>query len=124
MKKQSKFKNWVLTVICGCVIGFVNGFFGAGGGMICVPLLEKVLKLSNQTSHATAIGVILPISVISAIVYSQKVDVQNLNLLWVTAGVMVGGIVGALLLKKLSSKVVRLVFALVMLSAGIWIVVR
>ena len=59
----------VLVVISSAAVGFVNGFFGGGGGMLLVPLLEKVLKCPVKKSHATAIAVILPISIASAITY-------------------------------------------------------
>ena len=59
----------LLLVLSGAVIGFLNGFFGGGGGMVCVPILEKVLGLDSKHSHATAIAVIFPLSLISAFIY-------------------------------------------------------
>ena len=38
-KKKGKFK--ILSYIGGILIGAVNGLFGAGGGIIAVPILEK-----------------------------------------------------------------------------------
>lgn len=118
MKKKNKKRFW-LTLGTGMIIGFINGFFGGGGGMVAVPLLEKALKLDNKRSHATAIAVILPISVVSSIVYALETRIDWINLLYVTIGVVAGGIVGAFLLKKLSGKVVRIIFVIIMLAAGI-----
>ncbi len=118
MKKKDKKRFW-LTLGTGMIIGFINGFFGGGGGMVAVPLLEKALKLDNKRSHATAIAVILPISVVSSIVYALETRIDWINLLYVTIGVVAGGIVGAFLLKKLSGKVVRIIFVIIMLAAGI-----
>ncbi len=103
----------------GGIIGFINGFFGGGGGMICVPLLQKALKRDTKASHASAIAIILPISVVSAITYIIGGSFD----LWVTVkagvGVIVGGILGALLLKKLNSGIVNVVFSLLMIAAGV-----
>lgn len=118
MKKKDKKRFW-LTLGTGMIIGFINGFFGGGGGMVAVPLLEKALKLDNKRSHATAIAVILPISVVSSIVYALETRIDWINLLYVIIGVVAGGIVGAFLLKKLSGKVVRIIFVIIMLAAGI-----
>ena len=118
MKKKDKKRFW-LTLGTGMIIGFINGFFGGGGGMVAVPLLEKAIKLDNKRSHATAIAVILPISVVSSIVYALETRIDWINLLYVTIGVVAGGIVGAFLLKKLSGKVVRIIFVIIMLAAGI-----
>ena len=41
---MKKIKDKFKLILSGLTIGIVNGFFGGGGGMICVPLLEKILK--------------------------------------------------------------------------------
>ncbi len=122
-KKQNQqkltFKSKLILMLCGAVIGFINGFFGGGGGMVCVPLLEKVLHLPNKYSHATAIVVILPISFISAVIYFLSGNLQSIPFLTVGAGVLVGGIVGSFALKFLPPKFVRVIFVLVMFAGGI-----
>ncbi len=101
------------------VIGFINGFFGGGGGMICVPLLEKMLHLDNKYSHATAIAVILPISFVSAIIYTLGGHIETVPFLTVGIGVLLGGVAGSFLLKFLPSKTIRIIFVFVMLAGGI-----
>ena len=109
----------VLQVSGGLLIGFINGFFGGGGGMLCVPLLEKVLAEPTKKAHATAILVILPVSVASAIVYAVSGSFSWLPVLTVSGGVLAGGIAGALLLKKLPAFIVGIVFAVLMIAAGV-----
>ena len=111
--------KWLIIVGAGALIGFLNGFFGGGGGMVAVPVLEKVLKIDNKKSHATAMAVIFPLSIISGVIYALKTNIVWLNLLYVSIGVVAGGIVGAILLKKLNGKVVRIIFTVIMLAAGI-----
>ena len=112
-------KEKVILLLCGTLIGIVNGFFGGGGGMICVPLLEKVLHLDNKYSHATAIVVILPISFVSAIIYLLSGNLESVPFLTVGSGVVLGGIVGSFALKFLPAKVIRGIFVFVMLAGGI-----
>ena len=66
---MQKNKNIFLSVILGLIIGFINGFFGGGGGMVVVPLLTKHYKLEQKEAQATAIAVMLPICIASAIIY-------------------------------------------------------
>ena len=61
-------KKIIILSIAGVFIGAINGFFGGGGGMVCVPVL-LLLGLVNQRAQATAILIMLPISIASAIVY-------------------------------------------------------
>lgn len=117
--KRTKLFDKIMLIILGGVIGFLNGFFGGGGGMICVPTLEKALKLDNKHAHATAIAVIFPLSLISSAIYVFKGAIESLPLLTIGLGVVVGGIIGAIALKILPSKLIRIIFSLVMLAGGV-----
>ena len=116
MKKVLKH---ALNLFLAALIGCVNGFFGGGGGMLCVPFLEKVIKMPTKKAHATAIAIIAPITLFSACVYLFKGAAPFPELWYSTGGVVAGGIVGALLLNKLPSGIVGGVFALMMAAAGI-----
>ena len=48
--------------LIGIVTGAANGLFGAGGGTILVPALEKFLKIEAHKAHATALAAIFPLS--------------------------------------------------------------
>lgn len=109
----------LLLVLSGAVIGFLNGFFGGGGGMVCVPMLEKVLGLDSKHSHATAIAVIFPLSLISAFIYVINGVIESLPLLTVGLGVVLGGILGSYALKFLPPKAIKIIFALIMFVGGI-----
>lgn len=101
------------------MIGFVNGFFGGGGGMLCVPLLEKILGEETKRAHATAILVILPISIASAVTYLFRGYFSLPVMLGTSGGVVTGGVLGALLLKKLPAFAVGMVFAVMMIAVGV-----
>ncbi|MEI3522967.1 MAG: sulfite exporter TauE/SafE family protein [Anaerotignum sp.] len=55
--------------LTGLVTGFVNGLFGSGGGTLVVPAMERFLHVETHKAHATAIAVILPLSVLSLLIY-------------------------------------------------------
>lgn len=116
---MKKFFKVLLNVLLSALIGCVNGFFGGGGGMLCVPFLEKAAGLPTKKAHATAIAVIAPITLFSACVYLFKGAAPFPQLWYSVGGVTAGGIAGALLLKKLPSWLVGGVFALMMMAAGI-----
>ena len=117
--REKKHLREFFLVIGGIFTGFVNGYFGAGGGMLAVPLLNYAARLNTKQAHATAIAVILPLSVVSSIVY-VKSGALDLNIFPpVLVGTVLGGIVGALLLNFLNSKILTTIFYLTMLVAGI-----
>ncbi len=104
-------------------IGFVSGFFGSGGGLLCVPALEKLCGLGARRAHATTIAIILPISVISLVIYMTHNPINYISVGLVTLGVIVGGFLGAMLLKKLNERVINWIFIVVLLLAGVRMVV-
>ena len=102
---------------CGVAVGLANSLFGGGGGMLAVPLLQKV-GYTEKKAHATAILVILPVSVFSFLLYFFR-GLYDFSVLVPTAiGVTAGGALGAALLGKLPTKTVNTVFALLQAAAG------
>ncbi len=114
-----KLKKNLLLILTGAVTGIVSGFFGGGGGMMVVPMLVLINKSKQKTAHATAIAIMLPIIIVGAIVNVLGGHFELKSGLPTSIGVFVGGILGALLLKKINNKVLVKLFAIVMLVAGI-----
>ncbi len=104
-------------IACGTLVGAANSLFGGGGGMIAVPLLQKT-GLREKIAHATAILIILPVSLLSFIVYALRGYYRADVLIPTALGVSFGGYLGARLLGNLSTEKVNLTFALLQLAAG------
>ena len=85
----------------GVISGVISGLFAAGGGMIVVPALIHIFKLEDAKARATSVFAILPMVVVSGLFYYKK-DYIDWNL----------GIIGAKLLKKMSSKTLRILFVI------------
>lgn len=118
-QKKLTAKTVVLCIAVGLILGFVNGFLGGGGGMLCVPLLVFALGLPDKRAHATAILIMLPISLVSFAVYAYNMRIEWELALFVVLGSVAGGFIGSILLKKLSNSWVRAIFALIMIGAGL-----
>ena len=119
----SKVKEKLTYILSGIAIGVINGFFGGGGGMICVPVLEKLLKLDSKHSHATALAVIFPISFCSGIIYLISGNLNWKIFAFVVVGFVLGGIFGAYFLKKLNNDVIRIIFTIVVFVAGVKLII-
>ncbi len=97
-------------IIIGTLTGILNGLFGAGGGSVVVPAMERFLNIDEKKSHSTAIAIILMMSVVSSVTYINK-GFFNFKL-WalVSVGGIVGGFVGAKLLGKIPKKWLKILF--------------
>lgn len=118
-RKTAHNKNMkiLLNIFWGIPIGFINGFFGSGGGVCAVYILKKFLKVEDKKAHATAIGIILPLSCASLFMYSKGgFDLKTIFLC--SSGGAIGGFLGAKFLSKIPKKWLKIAFGGVMILAG------
>lgn len=120
-------KKWIqvlLLIGLGVLVGFANGFLGAGGGMLLVPCIIPILKLDTKVAHATAILIILPICIVSGIIYSIKGSFEFSVFLPCLIGTVVGGVLGTFILSKLKNDIITIIFSIVMIGAGVVMIVK
>lgn len=109
--------------IIGLISGFANGLFGSGGGTLLVPGMEKYLDVEEHKAHATAIAVILPLSVLSAVIYLRGIQTDAVSVIKVSAGGIAGGWVGAKLLGRISGKYLHIIFGIFMAAAAVRMII-
>lgn len=116
---MNKKKSVVKTALIGFITGLVNGIFGSGGGTILVPCLVFLMDIEDHKAHATAISIILPLSLISSFIYFSY-DVVDLTLtLKVAIGSVIGAIVGSSILNRFSVNALRKIFGIFMIIAAV-----
>ena len=120
---------WTLVTICRVVAlatltGFLTGFFGVGGGFAIVPALHLALRYPMKRASATS----LLVMVITAAFGLASCTLAGTLTITAEAGVMValftaasmgGGIVGAKLTKRVSNRVLGLVFAALLVCVAV-----
>ena len=116
---MKKHKKLFLCIAGGLAAGFFNGLFGSGGGTLIVPFMAEFLKIEQKKAHATAILIILAFTLVSLIFYGFNSMLDFKLALWVSAGGVFGGFVGAKALSKLSGNVVRKIFGAFMIVAAV-----
>ena len=106
-------------VIAGGLAGIANGFFGGGGGMILVPLLVRRCGLSQRQAFATSVAIILPLCILSSVIYYLRGGLDLTAALPYLFGGLVGGWVGGKVFKKVNMLWLRRLFALLILYGGV-----
>jgi hypothetical protein len=110
-------------IAIGFITGIVNGLFGSGGGTIIVPALVFLVKMEDFKAHATAISIILPLSIISTIIY-LKSNLINFNIVYIIAiGGIIGSFIGAKLLKKIPNIILRKIFGIIIIITAIRMII-
>lgn len=113
-------------LICGSIgiiTGLANGLFGSGGGTIAVPAMILLLGEEEHKAHSTAIAIILPLTILSSFFYISNNFVNMGLTLKVTLGGILGGYIGAKLLTKCPTYLLRKLFAVFMILGALKMIV-
>lgn len=92
-----KDKKYLTIALAGICAGAVNGLFGAGGGMVLVPLLTWLANLEEDAIFPASVCIILPLCFVSLYLSFSPTDT-----LWQTAlpyllGSGIGGVLAGIL---------------------------
>ncbi|WP_241068998.1 sulfite exporter TauE/SafE family protein [Achromobacter insuavis] len=104
----------LLIALClgaGCLIGFMGGVLGIGGGMIAIPALVLLMGMSQQLAQGTALIMVLPTIMMAVRKYNQQTRIDRRVALAGAGGAVVFTWVGARLALGIDSGVLRLSFA-------------
>lgn len=89
------------TAAAGAIAGAVNGLFGAGGGMVLVPLLTLLTDLQEDEIFPASVSIILPICFISLGFTAISSGIPWVDALPYLIGSAAGGILAGALGKKI-----------------------
>lgn len=112
-------KKKIRLPLLGLIIGFANGIFGAGGGMLLVPALEKLFGTQEKKSHATTTAIILPLCIVSSFIMIKNYKLDWITILMISLGGMAGGFMGAKFLNKISDAKLKKIFGFFIIIAAI-----
>ena len=105
--------------LSGTAAGAANGLFGAGGGMILVPLLTRWAKLEDKKAFATSISIIAPLCIVSIVVYFLRGSLDFSAALPYLIGGFFGGLLGGKLFRKIPAKFLHKALGLIIIYGGI-----
>ncbi len=112
------------AAVSGLMAGLVNGLFGAGGGMLLLPLLTHLCGLKAHEAFACSVCVILPLSLVSLGVYFLHGSLDFMQALPYLIGGAAGGVIAGLLLKKLSAVWLHRALGLLIVWGGLRLLLR
>lgn len=121
--KKFTLKQIILLVLVGVFGGVINGLFGAGAGLLLVPLIQFVSKLDEKKVHATTLGCVMLMCISSSVVFFVHKQIDYKLTLWCFIGSLAGAILGTFLLQKFKNKVVNIIFSCLLVVAGVLMIV-
>jgi len=114
-----KMSDTTKTALTGAAAGTVNGLFGAGGGMVLVPLLTSLTKLKEDQVFPASVSIIFPICMVSLITTASQTGIPIQEAWPYLIGSIPGGIIAAFLSKKIRVKWLHRILGILILWGGI-----
>lgn len=105
--------------IAGGIAGMLNGLFGAGGGLVLVLFLSSWIDIKDKRALATSIAVMLPLSIISYMLFCiQGGNVWSDALPYLIGGIA-GGAIAAHIFKNIPTKWLHRAFSILLFFGGL-----
>src|SRR5215469_3260613 len=101
------------------VAGLISGLLGIGSGTFKVLALDEAMRLPIKVSTTTSNFMIGVTAAASAGIYFSRGDIPPLVAAPVALGILGGALVGARLLARISNKLLRLLFLLVLIVSAV-----
>jgi uncharacterized membrane protein YfcA len=109
----------IKCAVAGVLAGAANGFFGAGGGLVLVPLLARWANIEERKAFATSVLIILPLCVISSVVYFLRTPLDLRTAAPYLAGGLLGGFFGGRVFPRIPVGILRKALGLAIIYGGI-----
>lgn len=93
--------NYIGIAAAGALAGAVNGLFGAGGGMVLVPLLTLLTPLEEDAVFPASISIILPVCLVSLTITAMTGEIAWMQSFPYLIGSAAGGILSGIWGRKI-----------------------
>lgn len=112
-------KKGIGYALAGFAAGAVAGLFGAGGGMVLVPLLCLLTDISDDAVFPTSVSVILPICLVCLLFRAADELLPWKEALPYLLGSCIGGVLAGTIGKKIPTLWLHRLLGILILWGGV-----
>lgn len=124
MQSVSKTKRAVQSIISGCLVGFICGFVGAGGGMMMLLVLTSVLGFELKTAVGTSVFIMTFTALTGAVSHFAIDGMPDIKILVLCIiFTLLWARIGAHIANKSDAKTLNRITGVILLILGIVIIV-
>ena len=110
----------IILIIIGIAAGVLGGMVGVGGGIIIVPALVFFLGFSQKMAQGTSLGILLlPVGLFGVMQYYKEGYVDMKVVLIISAGFLIGSLLGSKLALNLPQETVKKIFAILLIVVAV-----
>jgi len=112
-------KRCIGAGVAGLGAGALNGVFGAGGGMVLVPLMSKLTDAQEETLFPCSVAILFPICIVSLLFADGWEGFSILDALPYLAGSFIGGLCAVFFGKKIPALWLHRVLGILVIWGGV-----
>ncbi len=119
--KSFKIKNPAGIILVGLALGFIASFLGVGGGPINVAFLVLFFSMSMKDAAVYSVGTIFFSQLSKLITTAIGNSVPSVSVITLAVAIIcavAGGIIGAIMNKKCSEKIIKTIFTVVVAAVA------
>lgn len=124
MHNKEGLRRTILSIVCGCMVGFVCGFVGAGGGMMMLLVLTSVLGYELKTAVGTSVFIMTFTALTGSVSHFVLEGMPKLSTLALCViFTFLFARLGARIANKIPSKTLNRATGIILLTLGVVIMI-
>lgn len=124
MNEVSPKKRLIQSIACGCIIGFICGFIGAGGGMMMLLILTSVLGYELKCAVGTSVFIMTFTALTGAVSHFVLGSLPDLSVLILCIiFTLIWARIAARIANKASNSLLNRITGVILVSLGVAILV-
>ena len=108
----------VFVLATGCLVGFLSGLMGVGGGTILVPILTLLFGIEQHHAQGISLFMVIPTAISGAWTHYRLGHVDTKVVPPVAAASVVAAIAAAALANRLPAHVLKIAFGILLIWVG------
>jgi len=113
-------QGWGINLL----VGVASSLLGVGGGIINIPVMNLIMRVPIRAAMATNSFMVGIVALAGACVYYYHGFVHPITVAPVMVGSFIGALIGAQLVQRARSIILKQVFAIVMLILAVLMLLR
>ena len=108
----------VFAVLTGCVVGWLSGLMGVGGGTILVPILTLLFGIEQHHAQGISLFMVIPTAISGGWTHFKLGNVEKKLVLPIAAASVVSAVAAAYVANLLPAPVLKVAFGALLVWVG------
>lgn len=125
-KKKITYKiyNIKLGLIFTLIVGIYSGLLGVGGGILSVPIMNKIMKIPIKPAIATSSIIIGTTAIVGLLVFAAEGNLLNSIAIPIGLGIFFGAQIGSRLNQRIEPKRLKNIFVILIIFIAIQMIIN